>query len=51
MRILLVLVALLTAGCGDDITHPTYIPQTIYPVGPPVCTVSNGVGLLIVPCD
>ena len=50
----LLLGLLFTVGCGDDVTHPTYIPQTIYPPDPtPVCTVYSAArnAYLIVPCD
>jgi hypothetical protein len=35
MRCLLVLVlALVTVSCGDDVLRPTYVPQAIYPYPP-----------------
>lgn len=54
MRWLCLLLALCAVGCGDDVTHPTYVPQTIYPPSNvPVCTVYSAYrnAYLIVPCD
>lgn len=55
MRYLLALLAVCTIGCGDEnILHPTYVPQTIYPYPPtpPICAeyYAPRNAWIIVPC-